>query len=159
MKLSGKRLFIISTGRVIGLIAAIAAKTDEARPKLAGTIYNVAQMVEQTKGCALPLVVDVRDDAQAKNAAEQAVSTFGGSNNALAITLMRPSDIISKRVDPSQQIGARGTFSTSRAGSPCMRCCANARDLALPLEMRSGWFVAHLPCAIEVRHIDGDVRA
>ena len=87
--LSGKTLFITGASRGIGLeiakIAAkdganivIAAKTAEPHPKLSGTIHTAAAEIEQLGGKALPVVVDVRDEAQVEAAFDKTISTFGG---------------------------------------------------------------------------------
>jgi hypothetical protein len=73
--LKGKTLFITGASRGIGLAIAlkcardganiaIAAKTAEPHPKLPGTIHTAAEEIEKAGGKALPLVVDVRDEAQ-----------------------------------------------------------------------------------------------
>ena len=75
MSLAGKTLFITGASRGIGLAIAlraardganiaIAAKTAEPHPKLQGTIYTAAEEIERAGGKALPLVVDVRDEAR-----------------------------------------------------------------------------------------------
>src|SRR3712207_2635241 len=102
MSLRGKTLFITGASRGIGLAIglraareganiAIAAKTAEPHPKLPGTVYTAAEAVESAGGKALPLVVDVRDEAAVKAAMGAAVATFGGLdivvNNASAISL------------------------------------------------------------------------
>src|SRR5262249_43746590 len=77
MSLKGKTLFITGASRGIGLAIAlraardganiaIAAKTETAHPKLEGTIHSAAEVIEQAGGQALPLVVDVRDEAAVK---------------------------------------------------------------------------------------------
>ena len=82
MALAGKTLFITGASRGIGLAIAlraardganiaIAAKTAKPHPKLAGTIYTAAEDIERAGGKALPLVVDVRDEAIVKDALEQ----------------------------------------------------------------------------------------
>jgi citronellol/citronellal dehydrogenase len=74
MSLKGKTLFITGASRGIGLAIAlraardganiaIAAKTETPHPKLEGTIHSAAEAIEQAGGQALPLVVDVRDEA------------------------------------------------------------------------------------------------
>ena len=79
MSLKGKTLFITGASRGIGLAIAlraardganiaIAAKTETPHPKLPGTIYTAAEEIDQAGGQALPLVVDVRDEAQVKTA-------------------------------------------------------------------------------------------
>src|ERR1700727_3665835 len=87
--LRGKTLFITGAsrgiGKAIGLRAAkdganvvIAAKTTEVNPKLPGTIYSAAEEIEKAGGKALPLVVDVRDEGQGREALERTAVTFGG---------------------------------------------------------------------------------
>ena len=77
MSLKGKTLFITGASRGIGLAIAlraardganiaIAAKTDTPHPKLPGTIHTAAEEIAKAGGKALPLVVDVRDEAQVK---------------------------------------------------------------------------------------------
>jgi citronellol/citronellal dehydrogenase len=160
--LAGKTLFITGGSRGIGLAialraardgarVAIAAKTAEPHPKLPGTIYTAAQAIEEAGGQALPLMVDVRDEEQVKAAVEQVVERFGGIdvciNNASAIHLATTEDIDIKRFDLIQQINMRGTFVTSRACIPHLRCSTNPHILSLspPLTMRAGWFAQHLP--------------
>ena len=74
MSLAGKTLFITGASRGIGLAIAlraardganiaIAAKTAEPHKHLPGTIYTAAKEIETAGGKALPLIVDVRDEA------------------------------------------------------------------------------------------------
>ncbi|HEX2654988.1 MAG TPA: SDR family NAD(P)-dependent oxidoreductase, partial [Xanthobacteraceae bacterium] len=100
MSLNNKTLFITGASRGIGLAIAlraardganiaIAAKTDAPHPRLEGTIHTAAEEIERAGGRALPLVVDVRDEAGVKSAVETTVATFGSLdvvvNNASAI--------------------------------------------------------------------------
>ena len=89
MSLAGKTLFITGASRGIGLAIAlraardganiaIAAKTAEPHPKLVGTIYTAAEDIERAGGKALPLVVDVRDEAVVKDALAKTADKFGG---------------------------------------------------------------------------------
>src|SRR5271169_25645 len=89
MSLAGKTLFITGASRGIGLAIAlraarnganitIAAKTATPHPKLAGTIHTAAEEVEKAGGRALPLEVDVRDEAAVRDAIERTASHFGG---------------------------------------------------------------------------------
>src|SRR5450631_2718503 len=107
MSLKGKTLFITGASRGIGLAIAlaaardganiaIAAKTDAPHPKLPGTIHTAAAEIEAAGGRALPLVVDVREEAAVKDAVERTAARFGGIdivvNNASAISLSKVAD-------------------------------------------------------------------
>src|SRR6202035_3514672 len=102
MTLAGKTLFITGASRGIGLAIAlraardganiaIAAKTAEPHPRLQCIIYIAADEIERAGGKALPLVVDVRDEAIVRDALDQTAQKFGGVdivvNNASAIQL------------------------------------------------------------------------
>src|SRR5712671_2803173 len=89
MTLRGRTLFITGASRGIGLAIAlraardganivVAAKTDKPHPKLSGTIFTAAEEISKAGGNALPLVVDVRNEAQVKSAIERTAATFGG---------------------------------------------------------------------------------
>ena len=102
MSLADKTLFISGGSRGIGLeIAlraardganvALIAKTAEPNPKLPGTVFTAAEEIEAAGGRALPIVGDIRDDAQVEAAVAATVERFGGIdvcvNNASAIDL------------------------------------------------------------------------
>jgi citronellol/citronellal dehydrogenase len=134
--LSGKTLFITGASRGIGLAIAlraaqdganiaIAAKTTDPNPKLPGTIYSAAKEIEAAGGRALPLAVDIRDEAQVESAVAQAVATFGGLdilvNNASAISLTGTLDTSMKRYDLMHQVNARGTFLCTKTCLPHLK--------------------------------------
>ena len=161
MDLAGKTLFVTGASRGIGLAIAlraardganvvIAAKTDSPHPKLPGTIHTAAEAVERAGGRALPLTVDVRDEASVTAAVEQAVAAFGGLdicvNNASAISLTGTLDTEMKRWDLMHQVNARGTFLVSRACIPHLRRAANPHVLTLspPPVMDPAWFAPHV---------------
>ena len=161
MSLAGKTLFITGASRGIGLAIAlraardganiaIAAKTAEPHARLPGTIYSAAEQIEQAGGRALPLRVDVRDEAEVLGAARQCAERFGGIdiciNNASAINLASILQIDMRRYDLIQQINTRGTFITSRACLPYLQKAANPHILTLspPLDLRPKWFAGHL---------------
>src|SRR5665213_759008 len=161
MSLSGKTLFVTGASRGIGLAIAlraardganiaIAAKTAEPHKHLPGTIYTAAEEIEKAGGHALPLIVDVRDDANVYEAVEQAVARFGGIdicvNNASAISLTGTEATDMKRYDLMNQINARGTFLTSKACIPHLKRAANPHVLMLspPLDMAPRWFAGHV---------------
>jgi len=161
MSLQGKTLFVTGASRGIGLAialraardganVAIAAKTAEAHPKLPGTIYTAAEEIEKAGGKALPLIVDVRDEANVLDAVAQTVAKFGGIdmcvNNASAISLTGTEATDMKRYDLMNQINARGTFLTSKACIPHLKRAANPHVLMLspPLDMNPRWFQGHV---------------
>jgi citronellol/citronellal dehydrogenase len=161
MSLSGKTLFVTGASRGIGLAialraardganVAIAAKTAEPHKHLPGTIYTAAEEIEKAGGKALPLIVDVRDDANVYDAVEQTVAKFGGIdicvNNASAISLTGTEATDMKRYDLMNQINARGTFLTSKACLPHLKRAANPHVLMLspPLDMAPRWFAGHV---------------
>ncbi len=161
MSLAGKTLFITGASRGIGLAIAqraaadganiaIAAKTAEPHKHLPGTIYTAAEEVEKAGGKALPLVVDVRDEAAVMAAVERTVEAFGGIdicvNNASAIQLTGTLATDMKRYDLMHQINARGTFLTSKACIPHLKRAANPHVLMLspPLDMQPRWFAPHV---------------
>ena len=160
MSLAGKTLFITGASRGIGLAIAlraardsaniaIAAKTAQPHPKLSGTVYTAAEDIERAGGKALPLVVDVRDEAVVKNALEKTAQAFGGIdvvvNNASAISLTSVADTDMRRFDLMHQINARGTFVVSKWAIPYLEKAANPHILMIspPLDMEEKWFAPH----------------
>jgi citronellol/citronellal dehydrogenase len=161
VSLAGKSVFITGASRGIGLAIAlraardganiaVAAKTAEPHPKLPGTIYTAAAEIEKAGGRALPMVVDVRDEASVSAAVKQCARTFGGIdiciNNASAINLAATEQTDMRRYDLIQQINTRGTFVTSRACIPYLKEAANPHILTLspPLDLQPRWFASHL---------------
>jgi citronellol/citronellal dehydrogenase len=160
MALSGKTLFITGASRGIGLAIAlraardganiaIAAKTAEPHPKLAGTIYTAAEDIERAGGKALPLMVDVRDESMVRDALDKTAQKFGGIdivvNNASAIALTNTTATDMKRYDLMQQINARGTFMVSKWAIGYLEKAANPHILMIspPLDMKEKWFAPH----------------
>ncbi len=160
MSLKGKTLFITGASRGIGLAIAlkaardganiaIAAKTVDPHPKLEGTIHTAASEIEKAGGKALPLAVDVRDEAAVKSALDQTAAHFGGLdivvNNASAISLTPVAQTDMKRFDLMHQINARGTFMVSKYAIPHLLKSNSAHILMLspPLDMKEKWFAPH----------------
>jgi citronellol/citronellal dehydrogenase len=159
--LAGKTLFISGASRGIGLAIAlraakdganiaIAAKTAEPHKHLPGTIYTAAEEIEKAGGKALPLVVDIRDEAMVKDAVEKTAATFGGIdiciNNASAISLTGTEATEMKRWDLMHSINSRGTFLVSKTCIPYLKKAANPHVLMLspPLDMSPKWFAPHV---------------
>ncbi|MCP5432367.1 MAG: NAD(P)-dependent oxidoreductase [Alphaproteobacteria bacterium] len=159
--LKGKTLFITGASRGIGLAialaaardganVAIAAKTAEAHPKLPGTVYSAAEEIEAAGGRALPLVVDIREEAQLAEAVQQAAERFGGIdicvNNASAIQLTGTLQTEMRRFDLMHGVNARGTFMTTKYCLPYLKRAANPHVLMIspPLDLSPRWFGPHV---------------
>ena len=161
MSLAGKTIFITGASRGIGEAIAVrcardganvvvAAKTEEPHPKLPGTIHTAAQAIEKAGGKALPLVCDIREEAQVEDAVAKTVERFGGIdivvNNASAIFPMPTKDTPVKRWDLMHQVNARGTYLVTQKCLPYLEKSENPHILALspPLDMREKWFAPHV---------------
>jgi citronellol/citronellal dehydrogenase len=158
--LQGKTLFITGASRGIGLAialaaardganVAVAAKTEAPHPKLPGTIHTAAAEIEKAGGRALPLVVDVRDEASVSQAIERTVAAFGTLdivvNNASAIQLTGTLETDMRRFDLMHQVNARGTFMVSKYAIPYLEKASNPHILMLspPLDLKEKWFAGH----------------
>lgn len=161
MPLKGKTLFISGGSRGIGLAIAlraardganvtIAAKTAEPHPKLPGTIYSAAEAIKEAGGRALPVLCDIREEAQVAEAVARTVGEFGGIdicvNNASAIQLTGTLETDMKRFDLMHQINTRGTFLVSKMCIPHLKLAKNPHilNLAPPLDMEAKWFKGHV---------------
>ena len=159
--LKGRTLFITGgsrgIGREIALRAArdganvaIAAKTSEPHPKLAGTIHTVADEIVKAGGKALAIQLDVRDDAAVVEAINRTAKEFGGLdilvNNASAINLTPTEATPAKRFDLMFGVNVRGTFLCSQAAIRHLKKSKNAHILTLspPLAMDPKWFAGHV---------------
>ncbi len=159
--LQGKTLFITGSSRGIGLAIGLRAARDGANvvitgkskvpnPKLPGTIYSAAEEIERAGGKALPLHLDIRDEAQIQTAVQAAVERFGGIdvlvNNASAIFLAGTLETPAKRWDLMHQVNARGTFFCSQACIPHLAKAQNPHILMLspPLDLSPHWLAPHL---------------
>jgi citronellol/citronellal dehydrogenase len=182
MSLAGKTLFITGASRGIGLAIAlraardganiaVAAKTATPHPKLEGTIYTAAEAIERAGGKALPLVVDVREEAQVRDALDKTAARFGGIdiavNNASAIQLTTVAQTDMKRFDLMHAINTRGTFVVSKWAIPYLEKAANPHILMIspPLDMKEKWFAPHTAysmakfgMSLVVRGLAGELR-
>jgi citronellol/citronellal dehydrogenase len=165
MSLKDKTLFITGASRGIGLAiakraardganVAILAKTEQPHPKLPGTIYTAAEEIEAAGGRALPIPVDIRDDARVHEAAKRCAEHFGGIdilvNNASAISLTGTLETPMKRFDLMFGVNVRGTYCCSQACIPHLEAAAKAGrnphilNLSPPLNLDPKWFKSHV---------------
>jgi citronellol/citronellal dehydrogenase len=161
MTLTDRTLFISGASRGVGLAialraardganVALIAKTAEPRPELEGTVYTAAEQIERAGGQALPIVGDIRDEAQVERAVAQAVERFGGIdvcvNNASAINLSGTEALEIKRYDLMQAVNTRGTFVVSRACIPHLKRSENPHILTLspPISLEPQWLAPHV---------------
>ncbi|MEX2033778.1 MAG: NAD(P)-dependent oxidoreductase, partial [Xanthobacteraceae bacterium] len=182
MSLKGKTLFITGASRGIGLAIAlraardganiaIAAKTETPHPKLEGTIHTAAEQIEKAGGRALPLAVDVRDEAMVKAAIDKTASTFGGLdivvNNASAVSRAPVAETDMKRYDLMQAINTRGSFMVSKYAIPHLVRAQNPHILmnSPPLDMQEKWFagstgysIAKFGMSLVVLGLSGELR-
>ncbi len=165
MNLQGKTLFISGASRGIGLAIGlraardganivVAAKTAEPHKHLPGTIFSAAEDIERAGGRALPLLLDVRDEASVTESFAKAADHFGGIdilvNNASAISRTPVEQTEMKRWDLMNQVNARGTFLASKAAIPYLRKAQNPHVLTLspPLNLDPRWFSGHVAYTI-----------
>ena len=159
--LNNKTLFVSGASRGIGLAIAkraakdganiiLAAKTAEPHPKLPGTIYTAADEIIEEGGQALPVICDIRDEENVRDAVNKGLEHFGGIdiciNNASAIQLTGTLQTDMKRYDLMNQINSRGTFLVSKVCLPHLLKSDNPHILNLspPLDMDPKWFGPHV---------------
>jgi citronellol/citronellal dehydrogenase len=181
--LKGKTLFVSGGSRGIGLSIAlraardganvtIAAKTAEPHPKLKGTIYTAADEIRAAGGKALPILCDIREEAQVVAAIDKTVAEFGGIdicvNNASAISLTDSQATDMKRFDLMMDINTRGTFMVSKYCIPHLKKSDNPHILMLspPLDIKTKWFehstaytIAKFGMSLCVLGLSGELRA
>lgn len=163
--LQDKVIFITGASRGIGREIAlrcakdgakivITGKTTEPHPTLEGTIYTVAKEVEKAGGMALPIMLDVRDEANVQQAVAQTIETWGGINilvnNASALFLAPTLETPMKRYDLISTVNVRATFLCSQTCIPYLKKANNPHILNLspPLNMEAKWFKDHLAYTI-----------
>ena len=159
--LGDKTLFITGASRGIGLAiglraardgarVAIAAKSTSENPKIPGTIYTAAKLIDSAGGNALALACDIRFEDQVESAIQQTVKEFGGIdiliNNASAIDLRGIDMLDMKRFDLMHQINARGSYLCAKYALPHLLKSSNPHILTLspPLDLNPKWFSPNL---------------
>lgn len=158
MYYKGKTIFITGASRGIGRAIAlrlakdganivVVAKSVKEDNRLGGTIYSVANEIEEVGGKALAVQCDIRDEEQIKSAVEKAVAAYGGIdaviNNASAISLTSTDDTLAKRFDLMHDINVRGTYMVTKHCVPHLKKSENPHILTLspPLNMNPKWLL------------------
>jgi citronellol/citronellal dehydrogenase len=159
--LAGKTVLISGASRGVGLAIAlraaqdganvcILAKTAEPHPRLDGTIYTAAEAIVAAGGRALPVVGDVRHDADVERAVQACVDQFGGIdvcvNNASAINLAGTLELDMKGYDLMADINVRGSFLLTKSCLPHLLEADNPHVLMLspPLNFDRRWLKDHV---------------
>jgi len=133
-----------------GASVVLLAKTDTPNPKIAGTLGETAEAVQEAGGRALPLVCDVRDADAVASVVEQAAETFGAIdvvvNNAGALDLRRTPKLPLKMFDRLLAVNVEGPFAMVQAAFPHLRASDNAHvvNVSPPLDLAPSWVGAHV---------------
>lgn len=158
--LAGRTILMSGGSRGIGLAialraardganVALLAKTSDPDPRLPGTVHTAAEEIRAAGGQALPVVGDVRKDADVQRAVDACVAEFGGIdavvNNASAINLASTAELPTSRFDLMQQINVRGTWLLTKTALPHLKASDNAHVLTMspPLNLDPKWLGAH----------------
>jgi citronellol/citronellal dehydrogenase len=133
--LAGKVAVVTGASRGIGRAIAlglaragcgvvVAAKSTAPSEQLPGSIYTVAAEVEALGGRALPVRVDVRNEAEVEAMAAQTLDRFGRidllANNAGALWWKPLLETPAKRFDLVMAVNARAAFLCCRVVLPAM---------------------------------------
>jgi citronellol/citronellal dehydrogenase len=107
-----------------GCRVVVAAKSVESAAKLPGSIHTVAAEITALGGEALPVQVDLRDEAQIEALAAQTLAKWGRIdilvNNAGALFWQPLLQTPAKRFDLVMAVNARAAFLCARAALPSM---------------------------------------
>lgn len=159
--LKDKVIFITGSSRGIGreialkaaadgAIIVVTGKTDKPNPKLPGTIFTVAEEIEKAGGQALPLVLDVREEAQIQSVVDEVIKQLGRIdilvNNASAIQLTSTVETPMRRFDLMFGVNVRATFACGQACIPHLAKAKNPHILTLspPINLNPKWFKDHV---------------
>jgi NAD(P)-dependent dehydrogenase (short-subunit alcohol dehydrogenase family) len=133
-----------------GAAVALLAKTQAPNPRIAGTLAEVADAVEQAGGKALQLPCDVRDADAVASAIASVAEMFGGIdiviNNAGALDLRPTEKLPSKSLRRLLEVNVEGPFAVVRAALAHLRRSGNAHvvNVSPPLNMDPSWVGTHV---------------
>ncbi|MEM9293721.1 MAG: SDR family oxidoreductase [Acidobacteriota bacterium] len=161
ISLQGKTLLISGASRGIGAAiarrvaadganVALLSRTSEARDGVRGTVYTTAEEVAAAGGRALPVLFDVRDDAQVRSAIQKTVRAFGGIDlvvaNAGDTRLLRTPKTQVEDFDALLETNLRGTWLLVTEALPLLQASDHPQVLALapPPSLEEKWLKPHL---------------
>lgn len=135
-RLEGKVAVITGSSRGLGEYCAvayaregakvvIAARTQEEKdPRLPGTIYHTAKLVEEAGGEALPVVCNVSDYQSVENMTKHVLDTWGQIDILMTNAAVQPPGFIStisiKHWELEFKVNVHGPFYCIRAALPSM---------------------------------------
>jgi len=135
-RLEGKVAVITGSSRGLGEYCAvgyaregakvvIAARTQEEKdPRLPGTIYHTAELVEEAGGEALPVVCNVADYQSVENMTQHVLDTWGQIDILMTNAAVQPPGFISnmsiKHWELEFKVNVHGPFYCIRAALPSM---------------------------------------
>lgn len=159
-KLKDKVIIITGSSRGIGREMALRFAKDGAKlviaaksvteGKLPGTIYSVAEEVEEAGGEALPIPIDLRMDETVVKMVEAVVAKWGRIdvlvNNAGAINLMPLEQTPMKRADLMLSLNMRAVLCCSYYCIPHLKQAGAGHILNLspPIDLDPKWFANHV---------------
>lgn len=133
-----------------GAAVALLAKTETPNPKIAGTLAETAEAVQNAGGRALAVGCDVRDATAVAAAVEKIAETFGRIdvvvNNAGALDLRPTESLPPKSLRKLLEINVEGPFAVVQAALPHLRRSDNAHvvNVSPPLNLEPKWVGAHV---------------
>ncbi|HCU24764.1 MAG TPA: short chain dehydrogenase [Deltaproteobacteria bacterium] len=156
MSLKNKIILITGSSRGIGREFAlrfaqegahlIITGKSETEGRLPGTIYSVAEEVKAAGGTALPIPIDLRDDATVEKMVAQVAETYGKIdiliNNAGAISLTPLQATPMKKVDLMLHLNLRAVLICSQLCIPHLKAAGGGHILNLspPLSADPKWY-------------------
>jgi len=137
-----------------GANVVITGKTIVPHSKLNGTIYTVADEINNAGGKAIAIPLDVRDYDQIKNMVKEVIDNFKSIdilvNNAGAIKLTRTDLTSFKQYNLMQDINTRAAFLCSKECLPYLKESKNAHILNMspPISLDPIWLSNHVAYTI-----------
>ncbi len=135
-RLTGKVVMITGASRGLGEYCAVAyaregarvvvaaRTTEEKDPRLPGTIYHTAKLVEEAGGEALPVVCNVADTDSIQSAVDQVMAQWGRIDVLMTNAAIQPPGFIStiqpKHWELEFKVNVHGPFHCIRAVLPAM---------------------------------------